>query len=56
MIRLVHILGSPACAAAQHGQRPHEWGPPQCKYYGLNSEEKRMNCFNVNRESKLFEF
>ena len=19
---------------AQHGQRPHEWGPPQCKYYG----------------------
>ena len=19
---------------AQHGQRPHDWGPSQCKYYG----------------------
>ena len=33
-----------------HGQRPQEWGPPQCKYYGsvkhddpsaLNHQDKR---------------
>ena len=35
MIRWVNIVGAQCIGThVQHGQRPQEWGPPQCKYYG----------------------
>ena len=35
MIRRVNIVGAQCNGThAQHGQRPQEWGAPQCKYYG----------------------
>ena len=36
MIRLVNIVGAQYNSThAHHCQRPPEWGPSQCKYYGL---------------------
>ena len=35
MIHRVYIVGAQSNHThARHDQRPQEWGPPRCKYYG----------------------
>ena len=52
MIRWVNIVGAQRNDMhAQHGQRPQEWSPPQCKYCG--SVEHNDPAALI---AKLFEF
>ena len=45
---------------AQHGKRPQEWGPPQCKYYVSvkhnDPTAQSKNLFNLKLQSEEMYF
>ena len=52
MIRWINIVG--AQYNGTHGQRPQEWGTPQCKYYSsVKHNDPTVASYPINSPSLL---